>query len=120
MKRVDIQFADRAPVAGWYGRIALLAGMVCLAASLWSHRLARMNLQQVASEHAEVASALTQRQAAVGASPLETIPPNQIVAINGAIAQLNLPWTELFAALESAQSSAIALVTLEPDARTKT
>jgi len=41
----------------------------------------------------------------------------QAHAINGAIAQLNLPWRELFHAIESATPATIALLSLEPDAR---
>jgi Tfp pilus assembly protein PilN len=41
----------------------------------------------------------------------------EIKAANEAILQLTLPWTELFNALESANSSNIALLGLEPDAR---
>ncbi len=117
MKRLDIQFANRATSAGWLKRLALAAGIVGLAASLWTHVVARLELQRVSKDLAEVGAALTQRQAAAGARPPESIPATQIYAINTAIAQLNLPWTELFAALEAAQSPAIALVALEPDAK---
>jgi hypothetical protein len=41
----------------------------------------------------------------------------ELKAANEAILQLTLPWAELFNALESANSSNIALLGLEPDAR---
>ena len=45
------------------------------------------------------------------------ISETQASAVNGAIAQLNLPWNEVFEALEAATPQTIALISLEPDAR---
>lgn len=47
---------------------------------------------------------------------VSTVPPNQIDAINRVTRQLNLPWQELFAAVESRLSDQVALLSLEPDA----
>lgn len=41
----------------------------------------------------------------------------QAAAVNGAIAQLNLPWSDLLDAVESATPKTIALLSLEPNAK---
>ncbi|MGZ5819748.1 MAG: PilN domain-containing protein, partial [Burkholderiaceae bacterium] len=41
----------------------------------------------------------------------------QANAVNNAIQQLNLPWRDLFSAIESATPSTIALLAIEPDAK---
>ena len=38
-------------------------------------------------------------------------------AVNGAISQLNLPWRDVFDAIEAATPATIALLSLEPDAK---
>lgn len=45
------------------------------------------------------------------------IPQNQALAINAIIQQLNLPWSDVFDAVEAATPSNIALIAIEPDAR---
>lgn len=46
-----------------------------------------------------------------------SIPEAHANAVNAAIAQLNLPWRDLFDALESATPDSIALLSIEPDAK---
>jgi hypothetical protein len=41
--------------------------------------------------------------------------PAMVSAINGAIGQLNLPWPQLFGALEAVKPKSIAILQLEPD-----
>lgn len=45
-----------------------------------------------------------------------TIPETQALAVNKVIGQLNLPWRDLFDALEAATPASIALLEIEPDA----
>jgi hypothetical protein len=49
--------------------------------------------------------------------PQPTIPEAQVTAINSAIMQLNLPWSDLLDALEAATPANIALLNIEPDAK---
>jgi Tfp pilus assembly protein PilN len=49
-------------------------------------------------------------------APQVAIPEQQAKAVNAAIAKLNLPWRDLFDAIESATPPSIAVVSLEPDA----
>lgn len=48
------------------------------------------------------------------------IPVSQAAAVNRAIAQLNLPWRDVWNAVEAATPATVALLTLEPDAGKQT
>jgi Tfp pilus assembly protein PilN len=41
--------------------------------------------------------------------------PEQVAAVNRAVAALNLPWDNLFGAVEAARPEKVALLNLEPD-----
>lgn len=62
-----------------------------------------------------------ERVAAMSARPVEVarvvIPEAQAAFVNGAVAQLNLPWRELQDAVAAATPRNVALVSMEPDAR---
>lgn len=45
------------------------------------------------------------------------IPEAQVNAINSAVLQLNLPWSDLFDAMEAATPASIAVLAVEPDAK---
>jgi Tfp pilus assembly protein PilN len=45
------------------------------------------------------------------------IPEGRALAINAAVLQLNLPWSDVFDAIEEATPANIALVSIEPDAK---
>lgn len=62
---------------------------------------------------------LAQRDAQQAAAPAVPISEAQAAAINAAVAQLNVPWRDLFDALEAATPQSIALLAIEPDARKK-
>ena len=49
-----------------------------------------------------------------------SLPAKQVDAINQAIRQLNLPWPDLFAAVEHALNEHISLLALEPEASSQT
>jgi Tfp pilus assembly protein PilN len=44
---------------------------------------------------------------------------NEIQKANGVLQQLNVPWGELFAAVESAEGSDVALLAVQPDPRSR-
>lgn len=46
-----------------------------------------------------------------------TITPAQADEVNNVVAQLNLPWRDLFSAIEMATPATIALLSIEPDAK---
>lgn len=67
----------------------------------------------VQQEHASA-----QRTSASSASASAAVPltPAQLAQVNGAIRQLNLPWTDLLDAIQQARGPRVALLDLVPDA----
>lgn len=55
-----------------------------------------------------------------GAAPAVTLAPAAASAVNAAVLQLNLPWSDLAAALAESTPASIALLALEPDAKRRT
>lgn len=60
---------------------------------------------------------LREREAKKLAASQFVIPESQANAVNAAVAQLNLPWRDLFDAIEAATPATIALLAIEPDAK---
>ncbi len=76
-------------------------------------------MQQRGADRIALQQAATQRQKHLADIPVvqkKSLPAAEISAINAAIAQLNLPWRDLLDAIERATPTAIALLSLEPDA----
>ena len=51
------------------------------------------------------------------AAPALVIPEARALMINAAIARLNIPWSDVFDAIEAATPGSIALISLEPDVK---
>ncbi|MFZ6734890.1 PilN domain-containing protein [Undibacterium sp. Ji42W] len=49
--------------------------------------------------------------------PTAKLPQEQVIAINQAVAKLNLPWTDVFDALEKASSDRVALLQVTPNSQ---
>lgn len=106
--RLNIDFSGkRQSTTGW----AVLLVMLVIAATV----MVTWESTQTFLEYQQSTQALA--GARLQAKPsIATISPKQIDAINRVIRQLNLPWKELFAAVEGNLSERIALLALEPDA----
>lgn len=63
-----------------------------------------------------IASIQSHKTKALVPTQINTIPSAKIEATNIAIKQLNLPWSDLFDALENSTTQDIALLDIEPDA----
>jgi Tfp pilus assembly protein PilN len=126
MKPIHIDFAPRSiartvyvtPLVTWiviFAAVACWLGVTVKAVHLIKQKetLAAM-LSEVSKR---VQAQLDERAAKKQAANSFTIPERQAVAVNNAIAQLNLPWRDLFDALESATPATIALLAIEPDAK---
>jgi Tfp pilus assembly protein PilN len=122
MKPILIDFAPRSlrhklfhvPRHAWGLVVAALVLTVVAAATGWSHH------KKLAAYEARLAHA----RARAGASAVRSValrpaspPPAQVVAVNTAILQLNLPWRALHDALRAATPPSVALLALEPDAK---
>jgi hypothetical protein len=82
--------------------------------------MARAALERLEADLGEAAANVARRTTVPSVRAAIAIPNTQINAINGAIGQLNLPWTELFQAFEAAKPDTVALISLEPDGRKRT
>ena len=100
--------------------VPFIAGLVGLLAVGWAVDGALDVLQQDNVVNEEVAAirhqlAVRARLQPVASGPALSGPETD--NINAKVAQLNLPWNELFAALEAATPTNVALLELAPDAR---
>lgn len=122
MSRSQIDFAPRSWQRTAY-RTTLLAygltalGLVLCVTAAFAARalLAVRDVEAEAVQRIQRAEATWESRAAAPKKP--TITDAQAVAVNAAVAQLNLPWYELLDALEAATPKSIALIALEPDAQ---
>lgn len=120
MKRLAIDFSTpslarsvyRAGPGTW---LMVIAALVLCVSAVW---LAMDLLEQGRRHDAELA-AVRARQAPAPApqAPLARISEPEALAVNAAVAQLNLPWRALHDAVAEATPASIALLALEPDAR---
>lgn len=122
MKALRIDFAAHSPARTFAHTSALTWSLMTLA--LLALPVAGFNAQQLLQRHqvqqAALQTALRLQQQRALPPPqkkLAALPAPQLAAINHAVDQLNLPWRDLFDAIESATPPQIALLALEPDAR---
>ena len=95
---------------------ALVGALLCVGAGAYGYRL----MQQQAERDAQLRH-LEERRASqsrvVSARPASVIPAAQALAVNTAVARLNLPWRALQDAVAAATPPTVALLALEPDTR---
>ncbi|HXA46702.1 MAG TPA: PilN domain-containing protein [Burkholderiaceae bacterium] len=92
---------------------ALIAG---IGTALHAHtKLDAIAVQDAALRRAQITLDQHQRQQPV--IKAVAITDDQAAAVNTAIAQLNIPWRDVFNAIEAATPKTIALVSLQPDAK---
>lgn len=122
MKKLYVDFAPRSV---WrtivrIGRISWVFGgigfMLWASAAITSFHLAKQH-GAAEIELRRLQAELERRTAPKPLPKRMAIPDAQAGAVNSAIAQLNLPWREVFDAVESATPATIALLALEPDAK---
>lgn len=122
MNKVMIDFAPR----GWRRALyqtgpltwlCLAAGIaLCAGAALCGYRLTgEIETQDAALQRANLK--LSERANNKPVVKKIVITESQAAAVNTAIAQLNLPWRDMFDAVESATPANVALLALEPDAK---
>ncbi|XLZ72497.1 hypothetical protein ABT364_11190 [Massilia sp. SR12] len=122
MKPMQLDFAR----PGWRRALyrvhpaAILAGLAGGAMLLAGASLGWQASQQQAARE-ETLRAQQRKQAAAVRAPLRqpetAIPEAQALAVNAAVLQLNLPWRQLQDAVAAANTPAVALLALDPDAR---
>ena len=109
MQRIDLDFAARGRRSPWAGAVLFAVALAVAGDAAWSYVHARRQLAQ-----AEVLLARAQPRHAVRAAAAT---PEELAAARDTVQRLALPWPGLFGALESAASDDVALLAIEPDAR---
>jgi Tfp pilus assembly protein PilN len=121
MKRLHIDLAPTSarrllyrthPVVRW---LALAGLLLCFVAGLQAQKLlARLDTLEREAVHIAERTAQAERvRVSVARAPIDA---KQAVAVNAAIARLNLPWDDILDALEAATPQQIALLSITPDA----
>lgn len=115
---IDLRHGDRIRA-----RLSIAVSVAALSAVLLTGIAAAKSLSLIgdASSLQAKADEITQRRAVrerqLQAAPATSIKREQIIAVNGAINQLNLPWRQLLRDIEEVTPREIALLAIEPDAR---
>lgn len=104
--------------AHWAGLLVLAIGAAGLASALWCYRDLGRELAYREALLAKLQDRERSESMPVAAEARDT---EQIVRetkqANAAILELSLPWKELFDAFEVSQTSAVAVLAIEPDAQ---
>ena len=110
MQRIELDFVRRAPRSRWAGRV-LLAVALGVAGDL---AFTFVQLERtVKSNEAVVARAQPRK-------PVHAVSVEEAALARDTVERLGLPWTKLFAALESAANDQVALLAIEPDTKSGT
>lgn len=103
----------RAPLASRLAAIAALALCAVALAQVLDYREAREEVDaQLAALQARAAT-----PAVAPSTPRTPVGEQEALAVNAAVAQLNLPWRALHDAVRAATPPSVALLALEPDAK---
>lgn len=117
MRAPDIQFVPQPATWRTLGLALLVAGIVAASFSLWQYVLAVTELERIEAEIQLTSGAAKRQRSAPAAQGAAQVSARKVNAINGAIARLNIPWGDLFAAFEADKPKDVALLALLPDAR---
>jgi hypothetical protein len=108
MLSLDIDFVRAPRRIAWAGRVLLAAAVAVAADTGWTYFQLRESLQAGQGRLAAAQPRAVPRKVA----------PEELAAARETVQRLALPWAQLFAALESAAGPHVALLAIEPDART--
>jgi len=117
MKAPPIEFAPRPAAQRVLAPLVVLLAAAFSVAILWQYLHAARALLHIEERIDAATAAAEQRRTARPVEAAPSIEPARMQAINGAIARLNVPWHELFAAFETQPLEDIALLAVLPDAR---
>ncbi len=126
MKRIDIDFAPitlqrvirQTSLPGWLLLVAAIALWSVLAINAFNlNHQKNVNANNLSQVMRDAQRRLDVQNARKQAASKVVIPEAQANTVNQATEQLNLPWRDLFNAMESATPGNIALLAIEPDAK---
>ena len=110
MQRIELDFVRRTPRSRWAGRV-LLAVALGVAGDM---AFTFAQLQRAVKANEAVVARAQPRKATPAVSN------DELALARDTVERLGLPWTKLFAALESAATDQVALLAIEPDTKTGT
>jgi hypothetical protein len=115
MYALDLDFRRQRPSARWVGLVVLGAGLVGAAAAGVEHQ--RLIFELAGVEAALRKSDVVRKPVAVVSSPNELQnSERENKYASDILRQLDLPWNDLFASVESADLSSVAVLSIESDA----
>jgi hypothetical protein len=117
MRAPDIQFAAALRVQRMLGIALLVLGAAVAVAGVWQYVAALRELVRIDADIRAATGAAERERAAGRARAAPQMPEAKINAINSAIARLNVPWNEVFAAFETERTKEVGLLALLPDPR---
>ena len=120
MKELRLEFGNIRRRPSWWTIVLFAIGLVACVAGGWRWSLAQEQLSQVRAAAAQRAVIAENTKPSAAAASTFTVPSDQVQAINLAVGALNLPWSPLFARVESVLSADTALLALEPDGTSQT
>lgn len=110
MQRIELDFIRRRPASRWAGRV-LLAVALGMAGDL---ALTYVQLERSVKSNAAIAARAQPQKAG------RTVSKEEVALAKDTVERLALPWSRLFAALESAANDQVALLAIEPDTKSGT
>ena len=116
MRAPAIEFNARLETARMGGIALLVLGVAVVAAGVWQQVATSRELERIEADIRSATGAADKRRAA-RARAAPQMAEAKISAINNAIARLNVPWNELFAAIETERPKEVGLLALLPDPR---
>ena len=114
MQRIELDFVRRRPASRWAGRVLLAVALGVAGEMGFTYVQLERTVNTNEAIVARAASTDKARKAVQQASPEE------VAAARETVERLALPWSKLFAALESAASDRVALLAIEPDTKSGT
>jgi hypothetical protein len=112
LSRLELDFVARRRASPWVGRV-LLAAALTVSADMG---LQFYDLQKINSGYQVEFAKVGPRSGRV----IKPASAEEVAAARETVQRLSLPWTRLFAAIESAASEQVALTAIEPDPKTGT
>jgi len=128
MRAVHINFAEDSLARRFsrFSLFSLLLALVLIAATtllgmrlFGAYQIKQVTQNQSSEKQMALAKAKRQAERATKESTDADLPKARIVALNQAIGQLNLPWTDLLDNLQAAEVPEVSVLRLEPEVENK-
>ena len=117
---IGLDFVRPKGGTGRLGPLLLIAGALSALAVLEHQRVLARAAQEGAAQVEEMRTMSRRSMPSIAGQDSDTPEVReQIQKANAVLAQMNVPWGELFAAVETAQDGSVGLLAIQPDARAR-